>query len=287
MKGSARPVDSARHSGRCLACGNANRLYAGGMGTALITGATSGLGEEFAWQLASAGHDLVLVARREAVLRDLAERIAQIAGVHVEVIVADLSTPEGLEAVTRRLDMPGSPSAHPIGLLINNAGFGLGRAFPDNDLDAELNGLDVMVRAVMVLTHHAVRGMRARGRGAILNVASVASRTGAGTYSAHKAWVVAFTEGLSEELRGTGVTATAVCPGPVRTAFFEKAGVDMTRTPEAFIAEPEQVVTEALAAVRDARVLVTPTPVYKVAMAAMKLLPRSAVRVAMRGVPHM
>lgn len=257
------------------------------MGTALITGATSGLGEEFAWQLASAGHNLVLVARRESLLEELAEKIRQIAGVRAEVIAADLSTPEGLRAVAARLD--GAPSAEggPVGLLVNNAGFGLGMAFPDNDLDAELNGLDVMVRAVMVLSHHAARAMRARGHGAILNVASVASRTGAGTYSAHKAWVVAFTEGLSEELRGTGVTATAVCPGPVRTAFFEKAGVDMSRTPELLVAEPEQVVSVALDAVRRGRVLVTPTAVYKAAMAAMKFSPRCAVRQVMRSVPHM
>ncbi len=257
------------------------------MGTALITGAASGLGEEFCWQLASAGHDLVLVARNERKLEELADKLRTIAGVKAEVLVADLSHPEALAKVADRLDATGEDGRSPIGLLINNAGFALGAPFPDNDLDAELNGLDVMVRAVMVLAHHAVRAMRARGRGAILNTASVASRTGAGTYSAHKAWVVAFTEGLSEELRGTGVTATAVCPGPVRTPFFEKAGVDMSRTPDALYCTPEEVVTEALDAVRAGRVLVTPTPTYKAAMAAMKLAPRWVVRRAMRSVPHM
>lgn len=253
------------------------------MGTALVTGATSGLGEEFCWQLAAAGHDLVLVARRENLLEDLAERLRQIAGVKAEVVVADLSKREDCERVAARIDQEESP----VGLLINNAGFGLGESFPDNDLDAELGGLDVMVRAVMILSHHAARAMRARGRGAILNVGSVASRTGAGTYSAHKAWVVAFTEGLSEELRGTGVTATVVCPGPVKTDFFTKAGVDMSRTPDSMMATPEQVCAEALDAVRRGRVIVTPTPVYKVAMAAMKLAPRWATRRAMRSVPHM
>ncbi len=194
--------------------------YPSCMGTALVTGATSGLGEEFCWQLAAAGHDLVLVARREKLLNALADRLRQIANVKAEVIVADLSKLEDCERVTARIDQETAP----VGLLVNNAGFGLGKPFPDNDLAAELGGLDVMVRAVMILSHHAARAMRARGRGAILNVASVASRTGAGTYSAHKAWVVAFTEGLSEELRGTGVTATVVCPGPVKTAFFENAG---------------------------------------------------------------
>lgn len=258
------------------------------MGTALVTGATSGLGEEFCWQLAVAGHDLVLVARRKPLLDDLAMRLRNVAGVNAEVIVADLTNPDELAFVTARLDESGAPGGPaPVGLLVNNAGFGLGRAFADDDLDRELGALDVMVRAVMVLSHHAIRSMRARGRGAILNVASVASRTGAGTYSAHKAWIVAFTEGLSEELRGTGVTASCVCPGPTKTPFFDNAGVDMSGTPDWMMSTPEEVVTEALDAVRVGRVLVTPTPTYKVMMAAMKIAPRSVVRRVMRSIPHM
>lgn len=257
--------------------------YPSCMGTALVTGATSGLGEEFCWQLAAAGHDLVLVARREKLLNALADSLRQIANVKAEVIVADLSKLEDCERVAARIDQETAP----VGLLVNNAGFGLGKPFPDNDLATELGGLDVMVRAVMILSHHAARAMRARGRGAILNVASVASRTGAGTYSAHKAWVVAFTEGLSEELRGTGVTTTVVCPGPVKTAFFENAGVDVSHAPASAMATPEQVCAEALDAVRRARVIITPTPVFKVAMAAMKIAPRWATRRVMRTVPHM
>ena len=150
-----------------------------------------------------------------------------------------------------------------------------------------MNGLNVMVRAVMTLAHHAGISMRSRGRGAILNVGSVASRTGAGTYSAHKAWVVAFTEGLAAELTGSGITATVVCPGPVDTPFFERAGVDMRATPPWLMASPEQVVTEALDAVRAGRVQVTPTLPYKVAMGAMKIAPRWVTARAMRAVPHM
>ena len=189
------------------------------MGTALVTGATSGIGEEFCWQLAAAGHDLVLVARREDALRALADSLANVAGMRAEVIAADLSTDEGCGRVAARLDVGGpadrdKPDLAPVDLLVNNAGFGLGTAFLDNSLDNEMNGLNVMVRAVMTLAHHAGISMRSRGRGAILNVGSVASRTGAGTYSAHKAWVVAFTEGLAAELTGSGITATVVCPGP-------------------------------------------------------------------------
>ena len=190
------------------------------MGTALVTGATSGIGEEFCWQLAAAGHDLVLVARREDALRALAASLTNVAGVNAEYIAADLSTEDGCARVAARLDVGGpadaqKPDLRPVDLLVNNAGFGLGSPFLDNSLEREINGLNVMVRAVMTLAHHAGISMRSRGRGAILNVGSVASRTGAGTYSAHKAWVVAFTEGLAAELKGSGITRRPSCaPAP-------------------------------------------------------------------------
>ena len=297
------------------------------MGTALVTGATSGLGEEFCWQLAAGGHDLVLVARREQVLEALADKLRNVAGVGAQVIAADLSTPEGVAAVSRRLDVGGQDGPcgtdgdpggargtdgdpggargtegarrgtrgsaggtgegpeRPVDLLVNNAGFGLGRAFVDNSVANEERGLDVMVRAVMVLSHHAARSMRSRGRGAVLNIGSVASRTGGGTYSAHKAWVVAFTEGLSEELAGTGVSATVVCPGPVATSFFANAGIDLGG--RLAVATPERVVADALQAVRAGRVQTTPTLTYKAAMATMKVAPRALVLRAMRFLPHM
>ena len=287
------------------------------MGPALVTGATSGLGEEFCWQLAAGGHDLVLVARREQVLEALADKLRNVAGVGAQVIAADLSTPEGVAAVSRRLDVGGQDGPcgtdgdpggargtegacrgtrgsaggtgegpeRPVDLLVNNAGFGLGRAFVDNSVANEERGLDVMVRAVMVLSHHAARSMRSRGRGAVLNIGSVASRTGGGTYSAHKAWVVAFTEGLSEELAGTGVSATVVCPGPVATSFFANAGIDLGG--RLAVATPERVVADALQAVRAGRVQTTPTLTYKAAMAAMKVAPRALVLRAMRFLPHM
>ena len=268
------------------------------MGTALVTGATSGIGEEFCWHLAAAHHDVVVVARRKDKLEELAEQLRQIAGVAVEVLVADLSVTEDVERVAARLRQDESP----IGLLVNNAGFALGKAFVDNSLEAEENALDVMVRAPMVLSYAAARAMRARGRGAICNLSSVAfvdgigaeelvfacaSETGAGTYSAHKAWIRAFSEGLSEELRGSGVTVTAVCPGPVHTNFFEAAGVDMSAAPQWLWASPEQVVSEALDAVRRGQVLITPRPVYKLAMGAMRVSPRWLTRRVMRSIPHM
>ena len=297
------------------------------MARALITGATAGIGNAFAKELAARGTDLVLVARREQVLEALADKLRNVAGVGAQVIAADLSTPEGVAAVSRRLDVGGQDGPcgtdgdpggargtdgdpggargtegacrgtrgsaggtgegpeRPVDLLVNNAGFGLGRAFVDNSVANEERGLDVMVRAVMVLSHHAARSMRSRGRGAVLNIGSVASRTGGGTYSAHKAWVVAFTEGLSEELAGTGVSATVVCPGPVATSFFANAGIDLGG--RLAVATPERVVADALQAVRAGRVQTTPTLTYKAAMAAMKVAPRALVLRAMRFLPHM
>lgn len=249
------------------------------MGTALVTGATSGLGEEFCWQLASAGHNLVLVARREELLHALAQRLTTLTGVRAEVLPADLSVPEDLDRVAARLDADGSDGGPaPVGLLVNNAGYGLKQRFVGGDLAAEEQALDVMVRAVMVLSHHAANAMKARGRGAILNVASVAAETGGGTYSAHKAWVRAFTEGLAIQLRGTGVRATCVMPGMTKTPFFEAAGFPTPELPEWAWSTSEQVVEAALAAVRDGRVLVVPHPTYKVAMGAMRLAPRWLTR---------
>ena len=260
------------------------------MGTALITGASSGLGEEYAWQLASAGHSLVLVARRKDRLDTLAASLRGATGVEVEVLAADLTQAEGVATVARRLDVGSDPFAAtecaPVGLLINNAGHGFQHPFVDNDLEQEESGLDLMVRAVLVLSHHAARSMRARGRGAILNVSSIASETGAGTYSAHKAWVKAFTEGLALELAGSGVSATCVMPGPTRTEFFENSGVQFHSLPAWAWSSSEQVVEESLRAVRRGQVLVTPHPASKAALALMRLAPRWVTRAVVRHVPH-
>lgn len=263
------------------------------MGTALITGATSGLGEEFAWQLAAAGHDVVLVARREAELQDVANKIRWVAGVKTEVIVADLATREGLAAVRERLDV-GGPNASgsaselsPVGLLINNAGFALGRSFVTNSLEAEEYALDVMVRAVMVLSHHAAQSMAHRGRGAILNVASMAAVTGMGVYGAHKAWVKAFTEALAQDLKGTGVTATEVSPGPIPTNFHQRTGMDYSSTPSWAWTSAEAVATAALDAVRRGSLHVTPGLQYKAAALGVRLSPRALVHKVTGLFPHM
>lgn len=244
------------------------------MATALVTGASAGLGLEFAWQLATARHDVVLVARDAARLERLAGQLHAAAGVHAEVLPADLSVREDVERVAERL----RATERPVGLLVNNAGHAVGQRFVGGDPAREEAALDVMVRAVLVLSHAAAGQMTARGRGAILNVASVAALTASGTYSAHKAWVRTFTEGLAVELRGTGVTATVLCPGFVHTEFHDRAELDMSAVPEVAWLHADDVVAAALADVRRGRVISTPSLRYRAASGAVRVLPRAAVR---------
>lgn len=256
------------------------------MGTALITGATSGIGREFCWALSDAGHNLVMVARDEGRLQALAKNITRVNDVHVEVLRADIAEPEDLAVVCRRL-MGGGESGRQVGLLVNNAGLSTGERFVDGALDDELYALDVMVRAVMATSYYAARSMRERGRGAIINVSSVAAETGMGTYSAAKAWVRSFTEGLAEQLRGTGVHATVVLPGLTRTEFHHRAGFNVGRIPEIAWTKTSDVVKEALDAARRGQVIVTPTARYKVSYTLSRLLPRGMVRFFSRSLPHM
>lgn len=244
------------------------------MPTALITGASSGLGAEFAWQLARSGHDLVIVARSTDRLEELATQIRAACSVEVEVTTADLATSHGLATVVARLREPDRP----IDLLVNNAGYGLGEAFPRSVLARELDALHVMVTSVLALSHAAIEGMIPRKRGAVLNVASVAALMTSGTYSAHKAWVRTFTEGLAGSLRGTGVTATVVNPGLTHTEFHQRAAWTPTGAPEFVWLSAEQVVAEALAAVRAGRASVTPSLRYRAAEVLLRLLPRAVVR---------
>nr|WP_255633205.1 SDR family NAD(P)-dependent oxidoreductase [Demequina sp. TTPB684] len=248
----------------------------------MITGASSGLGEEFAWNLATAGRDVILVARSRDRLSEVADLLAGATGVRVEVLVADLSTPEGTQSVAARL----FDAERPVDLLVNNAGMGLKRGFLHTTVDEELAALDVMVRAVLVLSHAAAQAMAARGHGAILNVSSVASWLGNGSYAAHKAWVTSFTEGLATQLKGTGVSATAVLPGLTHTEFHERAELESyDELPEIAWLEPEDVVRAALAAVRRKQVLVTPSVRYGAMTGIVKVLPRTWVRAFARKGP--
>ena len=243
------------------------------MGTALVTGGTSGIGLTFAETLAARGHDLCLVARDEERLREVADRLQQ-ERVDVEMIVADLSNRADLARVEERL----RDRDQPVEILVNNAGFGVPQRFVGGDLEAEQQMLDVLVTAVMRLTHAAVPGMVDRGTGAIINVSSVASWITGGTYSASKSWVTVFSESLSIELAGTGVHVVAVCPGFTHTEFHQRAGMQMQSLPEWMWLDAQDVVDTALSDVRRGRPISVAGPQYKVLSLAAQYLPRPLVR---------
>lgn len=244
------------------------------MPSALITGASAGIGREFAVQLAARGSDLVLVARDGDRLRTLADELTSAHGIRAEVLVADLSDRAATQVVCDRL----SDAARPIDLLVNNAGFGLRNAFLKNDIEEEERGLDVMVRAVLLTCHAAGRAMKARGSGRIINVSSVASFIASGTYSAEKSFVTVFSEALAGELKGSGVTVTALCPGFTRTEFHERAELSVSGLPQAVWLSAEQLVREALADADSGKVISVPGTQWKAIVTLLRTLPRPIVR---------
>ncbi|GAA1139711.1 SDR family NAD(P)-dependent oxidoreductase [Ornithinicoccus hortensis] len=244
------------------------------MATALITGASAGLGAEFARQLADRGHDLVLVARGRDRLEAMATELGAAHGIDVEVLPADLADRAQLQRVADRL----SDGARPVDLLVNNAGFGQERGFLSGDVAEEELALDVMVRAVLVLSHAAGRSMRGRGHGAIVNVSSVAGFVVMGTYSALKSWVTVFSEALATELSGTGVTVTAVCPGYTHTEFHDRAKMDMSALPEMLWLQARDVVAQGLADAAAGKVVSVPSWQYRLVTGGVRVLPRRAVR---------
>jgi len=242
--------------------------------TALVTGPTAGLGYAFARALAASGHDLVLVARDVDRLAVVAGELAARYAVGVEVLPADLSVRADVDRVAERLRQEGRP----VDMLVNNAGFGLQAPFVGGDLDGELRQLDVMGTAVLVLSHAAVPGMVARGRGAVVNVSSVAGFGPMGTYSAVKAWCTSSTESLSAALAGTGVTATALCPGFVRTEFHSRAGMDVGSRRSGWWLDPDDVVEDCLGDVRRGRAVSVPSLRYRALATVLGLLPAGTYR---------
>ena len=244
------------------------------MSTALVTGATAGIGLSFAHQLAERGHDVVLVARNRARLENVSDDLRAKYRVSTEILVADLSDRAETGKVAERL----ADRARPVDLLVNNAGYSLKRRFLDNDIEDEEALFDVLGRAVLVLSHAAGNAMRERGHGAIVNVSSVAGQIASGPYSAVKSFVTVFTEGLATELAGTGVTATALLPGFTHTEFHERAGVTMTSIPEFMWLDADKLVRDCLDDVAKGRVVSVPGAQYKAIVGALRVLPRGLVR---------
>ncbi len=253
-------------------------------GTALVTGGTSGIGAEFARQLAARGYDIVLVARDTARLDAMAAELRAL-GRTVEIIAADLAKPKDTDRVAARLADP----QHPVDWFINNAGFRVSSRLSNPDVAEHDRALNVMVRAVLVLGGAAAKAMRARKTGAIVNVASINGQLTLSGYSAIKAWVRVYSESLSNELRGSGVTVTALMPGWVRTEFHQRAGTTKGEAgpggiPNFLWLEPELLVRDCLRDVDRGRVISIPTIRYKFLSWLVKHLPDATVRWVSRGI---
>ncbi|AIY02123.1 short-chain dehydrogenase [Arthrobacter sp. PAMC 25486] len=236
---------------------------------ALITGATSGLGAEFAQQLGRAQHDLVLVARDAARLEVKAVRLRNDFGIDVAILPADLITDDGVASVSARLADP----AVPVSVLVNNAGFSLVKAFEKNTVEDEAAHLRILAQTPMELTHAVLPGMLERGSGRIINVSSVSAFIPRGTYGAAKAWGVSFSRFANLRYGPRGVNVTAVCPGFVHTEFHQRMGADMKGVKPWMWLDAEQVVREGLADNAAGKAVSVPSRRYRVLMAATKFIP--------------
>jgi uncharacterized protein len=246
---------------------------------ALVTGASSGIGRQFAIALAAAGHDLVVVARDGERLKQLADQVGPQAG--TEILVADLTDAGDLAQVEARL----ADDASPVDVLVNNAGFGTTGKLVDLPVDGEEREIRLNVVALARLTRAALPGMIARGRGGVVQVASVAAfqpAAGNATYAGTKAFVVNFGLSVHEELRGTGVKHTVLCPGFTRTEFQDRAGYDAGHLPSMVWMDADAVVAQALKALDANRALCIPGAPNKAAYTMGKVLPGSMVRAVTR-----
>jgi len=249
-------------------------------GTALITGATAGIGNAFATELATRGHNLVLVARDQERLKTVAKELTDAHGVEVRTRTADLSTTTGIKRVAKDL----ASDERPIDLLVNNAGFALRKRFTENPIEEEEAVLTVMVRAPMHLTHAALNAMSSRRRGGIVNVASVAGFTPRGSYGAHKAWVISFSRWAHYGYAGQGVRVMALCPGFVHTEFHQRMGARTNNIPSWMWLDAGEVVRSGLADLDRGVAVSVPTFRYKAITGLSRITPaRLVARVARLG----
>ncbi|MEV6965516.1 SDR family oxidoreductase [Hamadaea sp. NPDC051192] len=253
--------------------------------TALITGATAGIGAQFARDRAAAGMDLILVARDAERLAAFCAQLAQEHGVRATPVPADLTKPEGLAAVEKVL------TTEPIDLLVNNAGLGLNKSFLKSDVEDELHLLNLNIVAVMRLTHSALPKMVERGKGAIVNVSSVAGFAATmpgSTYPASKAWVTSFSEAVGMLVKHRGVRVMALCPGFTRTEFHQRAGIAAHQMPGFVWLQAPDVVRQGMRDLRKGKLVSVPSVRYKVAVGALKITPRALLhRIMPRGAKSM
>jgi hypothetical protein len=245
---------------------------------ALITGASSGLGVTFARRLAKAGHDVTLVARRGPRLEEVAAELANDYGVQTQILVADLATDAGVEAVVDYIHS--TPS---LGVLVNNAGFGTKGLFFQVDIAGQESMHRVHVMATMHLTHAALRKMVVQQYGSVINVSSVAAFSigvGGVSYGATKAWINSFTKGLDAELRAirSPVKVQALCPGFTLTEFHDTLGMDRTLVPHWLWLSAEFVVDTSLRELKGNKVIIVPGWRYKIPVMVLTRLPESVLR---------
>jgi short-subunit dehydrogenase len=239
--------------------------------TALITGPTAGIGRAFAEKLAVEGYDLVLVARDEARLKELATELTRLHGVSCEVLAADLTEPAELALVEKRF------ADGPVEVLVNNAGFGQKKPFWANPIEVEEKQFDLLVRVVLRLTHAAILPMIERGSGAVINVSSVAGFFQRGTYSAHKAWVTSFSAGLAIELHAKGVAVMALCPGFVHTEFHDRMGMDKSIIPSFMWLDAADLVDAAWSDLMSGKAISIPSRRYKFLVTLGRFTPRTLI----------
>ena len=240
------------------------------MPVALITGASAGIGAEFAKLLSYDGYDLVLVARDKKRMQALADTLPT----KCEILRADLTNADDVEKVVSRL----TDKKKPIEVLVNNAGYGLNKSFTHTEREDEIGLLDVLVNVPMQLMHAVLPGMKERGSGIIINVSSVAGFMAGGSYSAAKSYLTVLSESLHTELVGTGVTVHALCPGFTHTEFHQRGNFKMNKLPNFMWLRADRVVKNAWDAARAGKALSIPGLQYKLLTFVMRYFPRSIIR---------
>jgi len=247
---------------------------------ALITGATAGIGNAYARQLAKRGYDLVLVARDTQRLEAVAEQLHGKHGIAVDILTADLASTDGLAGAVNAL----TDTTTPIDLLINNAGSSLAGWFGTTDIADEDHQLDLLVRAPMHLMDAAIKTMAGRGGGQIINVASVAAFTPRGVYSAHKAWLVNLSQWANMHYADVNISVMALCPGFVRTEFHQRAAMDTSGVPKWMWLNADKLVKSSLKDLDKGKAISIPSIRYKVLGNVAQHAPKSIVmRAAKRG----
>lgn len=251
---------------------------------ALVTGASSGIGYELCRIFAKKGHNLILVARSRDRLREVAGELAAW-GVEAQVIAKDLARPEAAEELFQEVQQE-TPAG--VDILVNNAGFASFGPFAESDLDRERQMMQLNMAALTELTHRFLKEMVARGQGRILNVSSTAAfQPGPlmAVYYASKAYVLSFSQALAEELRGTGVTATALCPGPTKTDFQERAGMEDSRlAKDALLMDAETVAQAGYEGLMKGKQIVIPGLSNKALAQAVRFVPRTLLPRVVRAV---